>query len=241
MTTKPKIFIATPMYGGICHGTYLKSMIALIEVLKSNGYTVSFNDLYNESLITRARNTLTEMFLRSDADYMLFIDSDEGFGPNAVVKMIQENKDLIGAAVPMKAINWDRVRQAAKEDKENLDRHTAYYNVNISDPESIKSLRESPQSCVEVQHIGTGLLLISRKVFEDLKPLVGTYKSDQKAIGPILKGDIIYNFWQTVVDEESGRLLSEDYYFCKLWRSLGNKAYLAPYVVVSHMGTYLFK
>jgi hypothetical protein len=241
MTIKPKIFVATPMYGGVCHGSYMKSMMSLMISFANNGYEATYNDLYNESLITRARNTLTEMFLRSDADYMLFIDADEGFSVPGVIKMIEEQKDLIGAAVPMKAINWDRVRKAAKEDKENLDKFTAYYNININDPEAIKSLKENPENLIKVQHIGTGLLLISRKVFEDLKPLVNTYKSDQKAIGPILKGDIIYNFWQTVVDEESQRLLSEDYNFCRLWRSLGNNAYLAPYVLVSHMGTYLFK
>jgi hypothetical protein len=241
MTTKPKIFIATPMYGGVCHGSYMKSMMSLMITLAEKGYTATYNDLYNESLITRARNTLTEMFLRSDADYLLFIDADEGFSVAGVIKMIEEGKDLIGAAVPMKAINWDRVRKAVKEEKEDLDKYTAYYNVNINDPETIKSLRENPGKIIQVQHIGTGLLLISRKVFEDLKPLVNTYQSDQKSIGPILKGDKIHNFWQTVVDEESQRLLSEDYNFCKLWRSLGNEAYLAPYVIVSHMGTYLFK
>lgn len=241
MTNKPKIFIATPMYGGVCHGAYMKSMMSLMIALAKEGYEATYNDLYNESLITRARNTLTEMFLRSDCDYMLFIDSDEGFNVPGVIRMIKEGKDLIGAAVPMKSINWERVRKAVKEEKQDLDRYTAYYNVNINDPETIKQLKEHPDQIIKVQHIGTGLLLISRKVFEDLKPLVNTYKSDQKAIGPILKGDQIYNFWQTVVDEESNRLLSEDYNFCRLWRSLGNDAYLAPYVLVSHMGTYLFK
>jgi hypothetical protein len=241
MTKKPKIFIATPMYGGVCHGSYMKSMMSLMITLAEKGYVATYNDLYNESLITRARNTLTEMFLRSDSDYMLFIDADEGFSVSGVIKMIEEGQDLIGAAVPMKAINWDRVRTAAKKDLPDLDRFTAYYNINVSDPETLKTLRENPNDILEIQHIGTGLLLISRKVFEDLKPLVNTYKSDQKDIGGIKKGSDIYNFWQTVVDEESQRLLSEDYNFCRLWRSLGNKAYLAPYVVVSHMGTYLFK
>ena len=241
MTNKPKIFIATPMYGGVCHGAYMKSMMSLMITLAERGYEATYNDLYNESLITRARNTLTEMFLRSDSDYLLFIDADQGFSVTGVIKMIEEQKDLIGAAVPMKAINWERVRRAVKEEKEELDKYTAYYNINISDPETIKSLKENPGNIVPVQHIGTGLLLISKKVFEDLKPLVNTYKSDQKNIGSIIKGEQIYNFWQTVVDEESQRLLSEDYNFCKLWRSLGNQAYLAPYVLVSHMGTYLFK
>jgi hypothetical protein len=73
---KPSIFIATPMYGGVCHGYFMKSVMGLVMKLTYKGYKVTFNDLYNESLINRARNTLTELFLRSDADYLLFIDGD---------------------------------------------------------------------------------------------------------------------------------------------------------------------
>ena len=114
------ITIATPMYGGVCHGAYLKSIIALINLLAKKGYNVNYSELSNESLITRARNTLTEMFLRSANDYLLFIDSDEGFDADQVVKMIDENEMLIGAAVPMKGINWERVKTAVKDGKENI-------------------------------------------------------------------------------------------------------------------------
>lgn len=108
------ITIATPMYGGMCSGVYMKSVLELVKALSNSGHTAHFIDIANESLITRARNLLTEMFLRSNSDYLLFIDADEGFGADGIVKMISEEVDLIGAAVPMKGINWERVRQAAK-------------------------------------------------------------------------------------------------------------------------------
>ena len=114
------ITVATPMYGGMCSGAYTRSLMALMENLKIKGHTPIYLDLSNESLINRARNTLTEMFLRTPSDYLLFIDADQGFDHNAVIKMIEEDVDIIGAAVPMKAINWERVATAAKEGKENL-------------------------------------------------------------------------------------------------------------------------
>ena len=83
--------------------------MGLVMKLTLKGYKVTFNDLYNESLINRARNTLTELFLRSDADYLLFIDGDEGFNADGVIDMIDTGLDVIGAAVPMKAINWANV------------------------------------------------------------------------------------------------------------------------------------
>jgi hypothetical protein len=68
------ITIATPMYGGMCSGVYMKSIIELVKALANANHTVNFIDIANESLITRARNLLTEMFLRTNSDYLLFID-----------------------------------------------------------------------------------------------------------------------------------------------------------------------
>jgi hypothetical protein len=234
------VTVATPMYGGVCSGAYTRSMMSLMELLKAKGHTPIYLDISNESLINRARNTLTEMFLRSRSDYLLFIDADQGFDANGILKMIEEDVDIIGAAVPMKAINWERVSAAAKAGKEDLEKYTALYNVNMS-AEQKKVLAENPGSKVEVDYIGTGLLLIKRNVFETLKEYVGSYRSDQQNIGGISFGEAIYDFWKTMVDPKSERLLSEDYYFCKLWKDLGGKVFLAPYTKVVHVGTYWFR
>jgi hypothetical protein len=235
-----RITIATPMYGGICHGAYLKSILSLVNLLSKNGYIVNYSDIANESLITRARNTLTEIFLRTGNDYLLFIDSDQGFNPDHILKMIEENVDLIGAAVPMKGINWDRVKSAAQNNESNLSKFTSIYNVNISN-EQKEILKNNPNKIVEVDYIGSGLMLISRNVFQLLKEKTPSYRSDQMNTGGIAYGETIYDFWRTEVDPESNRLLSEDYNFCKMWKSLGGKIYLAPYAKVVHVGTYWFE
>lgn len=235
-----KVMIATPMYGGVCHGAYLKSMISLVDILSKRGYQLNYSELSNESLITRARNTLTELFLRSDFDYLLFIDADQGFNATSVAQMIEEEEMIIGAAVPMKGINWERVRKAAQEDRPDLSAFTSIYNVNIS-TEQKEILRSNPGQKVEVDYIGSGLMLIHRDVFNQLKESTPIYKSDQHSTGGISYGEEIHNFWRTEIDQDSGRLLSEDYNFCKMWKSVGGKIYLAPYVKVVHAGTYWFK
>jgi len=234
------IMIATPMYGGICHNSYLKSLFTLKNLLSQKGYTVNYSELSNESLITRGRNTLTEIFLRTGNDYLLFIDSDEGFNAEAIVRMIEEDVDLIGAAVPMKGINWERVKAAAKNGEEDLSKFTAIYNVNISNEQKQK-LRENPGQRVEVDFIGTGIMLISRKVFQSLIEFTASYRCDQDNLAGISYGETVYDFWKTSIDPKSRRLLSEDYNFCNMWKAIGGKIYLAPYVRVVHVGTYWFK
>ena len=134
------IILATPMYGGMCHGIFMKSVIQLFFTLRSNGHTVEFVDIANESLITRARNTLTELFLQSKFDYLLFIDADEGFDAGGVLRMINEDVDIIAAPVPMKGINWERIKRASQAGITDLENHTGLWNFNGLSQESIEIL-----------------------------------------------------------------------------------------------------
>lgn len=236
------IMIATPMYGGNCQGMFLKSLISLIDLLRSKGHGVRFIDIYNESLITRARNTLTEEFLRqTNFTHLLFIDADQGFESQGILKMIEEDVDIIGAAVPMKGINWERVRQAALSGKENLSSFTSIYNTSIAKIEEVEKFKENPNQKIEVNHVGTGLILIKREVFETLKEYVPAYRNGQGPLHTIGMGESIYDFWRLEIDSSNANMLSEDYTFCKMWRDLGNKIYLAPYVKTNHIGTYIFQ
>ena len=74
-----KLFVATPMYSGVCCGTYTKSTNDLSTVCAKNNIPLRFYFLFNESLITRARNYCVDEFLRSDCTHLMFIDSDLGF------------------------------------------------------------------------------------------------------------------------------------------------------------------
>ena len=67
---KKSIYIATPMYNSTCSGYYARSLTDLVITLLQNGHEVHFQDVYNSSLITEARNFLTEDFLRKGYDYM---------------------------------------------------------------------------------------------------------------------------------------------------------------------------
>jgi hypothetical protein len=64
---KRKLFVATPMYGGMCVGPFAKACLDLNTVCMKYGVQAQFFFLFNESLITRARNYLVDEFLRSDA------------------------------------------------------------------------------------------------------------------------------------------------------------------------------
>jgi hypothetical protein len=235
MDKQKHIFIATPMYGGQCTGVFVQSLINLIGVLGNKGYKTSCAFMFNESLITRARCNLAHQFLQSDADYLFWIDADIRFRAEDAVKMLESDVDIIGGIYPKKEINWETVRQAALEKKENLQNHTGSFVVNLLNSESSVTVPVD-QPC-EVSAIGTGFMLIKRGVFDELKPHTPIYVSDMNH----LAGQEIHAFYLDPIDPESRRLLSEDYYFCHQWRAIGGKVHAAPWCQLGHMGTYLFE
>jgi hypothetical protein len=126
-----KLFIATPMYGGIAKNNYTISMQNLLVTLSNRGHSITTTTIGNESLITRARNTLAHKFIKSDCDALLFIDADHGWDANDVARMIECGKDFIGAIYPMKGLNWDNIRLAATAGKENLEEYSGIFAINL--------------------------------------------------------------------------------------------------------------
>jgi hypothetical protein len=233
-----KICIATPMYGGNSKNVYTACLNQLTGTLASKGHSITYVSIGNESLITRARNTLAHIFLKSDSDALLFIDSDHGFSIDDVVKMIESRKDVIGAIYPMKSINWDNVRRAALAgvSTEELHLYSGNFAVNfLQDNQTFKG-----NEPFKVRDIGTGMLFISRRAFKQLEPICKKYKNNSPSADVEMGEEMIEYFPTLITDEPENVLLSEDYAFCHLWRSLGNDVYAAPWVRITHSGDYNF-
>ncbi len=170
---KKKLFLATPMYGGQCAGMYSKSIADLSALCAKYGIPLQLYYLFNESLITRARNYCVDEFIRSDATHLMFIDSDIGFNPQDVIAMLalmtdESPYDVLGGPYPKKCISWEKIKQAvdkgvADENPGQLENYVGDYVFN---PKS--GQREIPLGePVEVLELGTGFMMVRRKTFED--------------------------------------------------------------------------
>ena len=242
---KASLFIATPMYGGLCNGLYTMGMMQSSQVFSQNNMLMYFAFTQNESLITRGRNSLTHDFLGTDSTHLMFIDADIGFNPQDIVSMIDADKDIICGIYPKKEINWVQVADAVRHGvpPEHLHNFTGAFVINLAgDAAEFRGKRDEP---FEISNGGTGFMLIKREVFENLADKVPEYKSDMftavQGEDPSFKPPMIKEFFATSICEESGnRLLSEDYHFCKIARKQGVQIWAAPWVHLSHNGTYNF-
>ena len=238
-TKTPHLFVATPMYGGMCNGSYTLGMIQMVAQFTQAQVPFQFAYMMNESLITRARNSLAHDFLQSECSHLMFIDADIGFNPMDILKMINANKDIICGIYPKKEVDWVAVEKAAKEGKTNLKDYSGAFVLNFAH-ELGKELHTDETGCVEVRHGGTGFMLIKRKVFDYLTDKVPTYRPStiKDAKGNYLKPEV-KEYFATSIDE-SGCLLSEDYHFCELWRKNGGKIHANPFIKLEHVGTYVY-
>ena len=51
----------------------------------------------------------------------------------------------------------------------------------------------------------------------------------------------MYALFDTMIDPESRRYLSEDYTFCRLWQQMGGEVFLDPRTGLNHVGHYTFR
>ena len=226
------LVVGTPMYGGMCCSEYTQSLLSLKEACMQYGIELTCIFLGNESLIQRGRNTIAHHFLRiPSATHLLFIDADQRFRANDIALMIKADKGVIGGPVPMKGINWERVRQGAVLNHQNLAALTGIFNLNKLEGHDMVS----PDQPFQVEHIGTGFMLIRRDVFEDLMPHTQTYTNGGASIPP---EEEVHDFFRVQVQD--GQLLSEDYHFCHEYRKHGGTVWAAPWCELGHFGAYCF-
>lgn len=241
--TQPHIFVATPMYGGLAHAEYIKSIMTFMEVARNNGISVTFSFMGNESLITRARNALVHGFMTTPCTHLFFIDADIGFRSEDAIRMISADKDLIAGVYPKKDINWLQVHRAVMQGVQPIDlpHHTGDFVVNIDNvpPGGFNVPTNQP---FPARNAGTGFMLIKRRVFEELQKTVPKYKNNMTMQNQALniEIDMIDEFFATSIDPEFNVLLSEDYHFCQLWKNNGGEVYIAPWCDLTHNGTYQF-
>lgn len=242
-----KLFVATPMYGGQCAGMYTKSIADLSAICAQNGIPLQLFYLFNESLITRARNYCVDEFMRSGASHLMFIDSDIGFDAKDVLVLMglqteESPYDVIGGPYPKKCISWEKIKTAvdrghADDDPSVLERFVGDYVFNPKGSGDIPISRPC-----EVLEIGTGFMMTRRRTFENYAKAFPelSYKPDHVRTKNFDGTREIHAYFDCIIEPESRRYLSEDYMFCRNVQKMGGRVWLCPWMQMNHVGSYVF-
>jgi hypothetical protein len=142
--TKPKvnIGIGIPLSWTFCHSDFMDSFTQLD---KMNGHVIRASS----GPIQEMRNNIARRALELDCTHLIFLDADMTFPENTIRKLIEDDKDIIGALTFKR---WPPF-------------HPILYMGTKGD---LTVLDPYPEDVVEVTATGTGCLMIKINVIEEM-------------------------------------------------------------------------
>src|SRR3989344_5022404 len=171
---RKKIAIAIPIHNSVpamCFANFVKMTS---ELAFKYFYTTLIVDSTN---ISQARNLLVEAFLKTDADYLLFLDSDMVVSSQQVDALVSLDKDIASA------LCFSRGKNCIP----------AFRLMQNNEHFPVKNYPEN--ALVEVSSVGMACCLIKRKVLEELGKKIKSkilFDTKFKSVGMALGEDVFF-------------------------------------------------
>ena len=207
-----KIFIATPAFTGMTHVLYTLSLAHTATHLAFAGHETIIRIHSSGSLLIMERNSLLDAFLQTECTHILCIDSDMGWRHEAVLSMLEHDKDFVAGCYPIRKKPDTFHFQAVEKDDGSL-------------------VTEGP--LVKMLYIPAGFMLIKRHVIEEMQRKL-THLNYESA-DPSCGGRIQCALFNTEIVD--GILWGEDYVFCRHARHAGFDIWVDPRYGFNHCGT----
>ena len=239
MKDKKNVLICIPSFDQKIQLQTISAIIGVRDAL--NGAQIGCGMMWlRDSLVTRARNKLVSEFLKQkDYTHLFFVDADIIFQPQEFIRVLLFDKPIVTAPYPLKHERPIEEGDASKG-----------YCFNF--PLGKCDLKDNIKGFKDVNYAGSGFMCIERHVFEILKteyPQIEyqsdiVAKIDEKYETESVKGTKEYAFFDCGIqgngilkdEENTKRYLSEDYYFCALWKQLGGEIWTDLTSNLKHIG-----
>lgn len=148
----PSIMIAVPAMEMV-NAEFAQHLAMSAANLVAHG--VKINCAFNiGSVITIARRNLTEIFLKSDFEYIWWVDSDMKFPIDTPLRLLKRNKEVVG-------VNYRRRRFPNAN-------FTGMMNVNGNFTEFVTNDNSPAMELIDV--LPHGCVLVKREVYEKVPP-----------------------------------------------------------------------
>lgn len=207
-----RVFLGSPCYDSM-EPEFVGSLIASMDALRERGHELCDWGYVRGTLPHFARNALAAEAMGEEADVMVQLDVDHQWKSGDLVKAIEcvgsGRADVVGYA------HVTRTNETMGGDP--------FVSPKLLDGEkTLRAIRHAGVVYVEVQSVGAGILVVSRRCIERLSELAPKNKLGQPKL--------------FAMPDETG----EDIYFCKKWRELGEKVYCHRDAIVAHIGKTTF-
>ena len=209
------LMIGTPCIDARYELTFMVSLFQTMRYLDSCGVPSQFAEEKFTADVSLARNKIFSAFLRSSCTHLLTIDSDMGWGVDAIIRLFNAKKDFVAVAGPKK--RWPLTFAANHVDANGNPIPLQY------DPAT---------GTMEISEIGAAFCLMTRQCAEKMAQAY----PELDFIG--VTGEREHGPYIPMV--QNSRYYSEDFSFCKRWRSIGGQCFMVPDAALSHTGSATF-
>lgn len=232
------LLISTPTAGGVVKALYATTLVKTVLAARSAGWDVDFVSV-DSSYIARARNYFAHVFLADPKfTHLIMVDSDMSFEGEIICRMIHSDKPVVAAVYPKREIDLGKFAQSARNPELSLPDLAASalkYNVRPQLEPGRRQVRVVAGMC-RVERIALGCSAIQRSAFELLISSGIVRKRPDGFLQSSGYEGPFYNFFDEIVLED-GDILSEDYSFCRRWRSIdGNEIWGLVDQPIGHVG-----
>jgi hypothetical protein len=217
----PVLLIGTPCFGGQVSSRYARSVLNFQAACLGRN-DIKFDSVahWGDSLITRARQGLVTQFLgHSTATHLLFVDSDVGFWPDQVFRLLKFDADIAAAAILRKSTSRETRREG---ESGQVPKTETIFDFESEIPSSVER-----NGFVKARTVGTGLMLIKRSV---LKAMTEKYRDLRYRSEFSSKPDDLrywsYALFNCLTERDRGRFLNEDESFCHRWTQMGGEIWV---------------
>ena len=214
------LMIGLPCAGGIVSEKTTLGLFNLGKTLVRNNIHHGLLTLTNSSLITQARSKIANFFINNtEHEYLFFLDSDIGFNPDDVLKLMSHQVPIVSGAYPMKII-------------------PERYCVDVVQPE------ERHGDLLKINGNGMGFVLIHRQVFLDIAkhyPNLKYVPSDYHSDTPHSPEEMNNSFHFFAEQQSENGFMSEDKSFFHRAKQVGYNMFLDTSIRLNHTGYHIYQ
>ena len=149
-----KVLFGTPCYDGKVGVGFMQSLLGTLQLAAQSDIALYPVQISHDALIQRARNDLVKMALETECDDLIFMDSDQEWNPEVVMRLLSHEVDVVGAPIIKKGTPTD-------------------YNVKLL-PEGLMA---PINHLLKVASVGTGCLRISKKALQTVWDMSPEYEN----------------------------------------------------------------
>lgn len=207
---KKDIFIGIPSYSGTVHIGTMRSLMADVLALMKRGDGVRIYDEAGGAEIDTARAQIVAEFMASRSSHLVMIDSDVLWQAGGLLRLVDAGVDFVAGVYPH------------RKDPISFPLHV----LEGSDMRLVDGL-------LEVKAVPAGFLCVTRQALEKM---IAHY-ADLGFTSSKTDKHCVALFDHVRADDVR---LSEDLSFCHRWREIGGKIWIAPDILMGHVGPKLF-